>query len=275
MTTRLEQASNIGGVHAFAHILVGIDGSGEALEAARQAARFAGSDGRLTLLAAWDLAPPLAQPWGAEHTTLEAERPHTHAESALRDATAHLALHQHVETETTCGSAWRALIAAAQVEGHDLIAVGSHGDGRAIGILAGSTTTELVHKAPCSVLVARRAGDDFPRKIVVGIDGSKASGDAFVVASRLSAQFGAELWPVVARGGRPPEKRLVALITERYEVLPDSPVSALIAAAADADLIVVGSRGLHGLKALGSVSERVAHEARCSTLIVRAEHSRP
>jgi len=35
---------------------------------------------------------------------------------------------------------------------------------------------------------------------------------------------------------------------------------------------VVGSRGLHGLQALGSVSERVAHEARCSTLIVREPH---
>ena len=34
-------------------------------------------------------------------------------------------------------------------------------------------------------------------------------------------------------------------------------------------LVVVGSRGLHGLAALGSVSERVAHSAACSTLVVR------
>jgi nucleotide-binding universal stress UspA family protein len=31
----------------------------------------------------------------------------------------------------------------------------------------------------------------------------------------------------------------------------------------------VGSRGLHGLRALGSVSERVAHDASCSVLVVR------
>jgi nucleotide-binding universal stress UspA family protein len=43
----------------------------------------------------------------------------------------------------------------------------------------------------------------------------------------------------------------------------------LTAASHDADLLVLGSRGLHGLKALGSVSERVAHRAECSTLIVR------
>ena len=42
-----------------------------------------------------------------------------------------------------------------------------------------------------------------------------------------------------------------------------------MAAAADGDLLVVGSRRLHGMKALGSVSERVAHRAPCSTLIVR------
>jgi nucleotide-binding universal stress UspA family protein len=39
---------------------------------------------------------------------------------------------------------------------------------------------------------------------------------------------------------------------------------------ADADLLVVGSRGLDGFRALGSVSERVAHEASCSVLVVRA-----
>jgi len=44
---------------------------------------------------------------------------------------------------------------------------------------------------------------------------------------------------------------------------------ALVAAAAEADLVVVGSRGLHGLRALGSVSERVAHTASCSALVVR------
>jgi nucleotide-binding universal stress UspA family protein len=31
----------------------------------------------------------------------------------------------------------------------------------------------------------------------------------------------------------------------------------------------MGSRGLHGLRSLGSVSERVAHDAGCSVLVVR------
>jgi nucleotide-binding universal stress UspA family protein len=46
-------------------------------------------------------------------------------------------------------------------------------------------------------------------------------------------------------------------------------VNVLVSASESADLLVVGSRGLHGLKALGSVSERVAHQARSSVLVVR------
>jgi nucleotide-binding universal stress UspA family protein len=46
-------------------------------------------------------------------------------------------------------------------------------------------------------------------------------------------------------------------------------VKALVAAAREDDLIVVGSRGLHGPKALLSVSERVAHQAHCPVLVVR------
>ena len=46
-------------------------------------------------------------------------------------------------------------------------------------------------------------------------------------------------------------------------------VCALVGASGIVDLVVVGSRGVHGLKALGSVSERVAHQAECSVLVVR------
>ena len=103
-----------------------------------------------------------------------------------------------------------------------------------------------------------------------GVDGSTGSEVAYAVARHLAGRFTAELWPVVAHGGKGVDRQRVELIVDRrYEDLPDEPVKALVAAAADADLIVVGSRGLHGLKSLGSVSERVAHQARSSVLIVR------
>jgi nucleotide-binding universal stress UspA family protein len=39
-------------------------------------------------------------------------------------------------------------------------------------------------------------------------------------------------------------------------------------------LVAVGSRGLTGVRALGSVSERVAHQAPCSVLVARASGER-
>ena len=120
------------------------------------------------------------------------------------------------------------------------------------------------------MLVARPAGEDFPRRIVVGIDGSPQSAVAYATARRLAIRFGCDVWPVVAHGGDGVDRQRVAAIVDyHHEDLPDEPVTALVAASADADLLMVGSRGLHGVKALGSVSERVAHRARCSTLIVR------
>jgi nucleotide-binding universal stress UspA family protein len=129
--------------------------------------------------------------------------------------------------------------------------------------------TEIIHRAPCSVLVARKMSRPLPRTIVVGLDGSAESATAYRAASELAERTGAELWPVVAHGGKPVDRVAISALAARREELPDEPVKALVAAAADADLLVVGSRGLHGIKALGSVSERVAHQAQCSTLIVR------
>jgi nucleotide-binding universal stress UspA family protein len=54
------------------------------------------------------------------------------------------------------------------------------------------------------------------------------------------------------------------------EIVDDAPVDALVEAAAASDLLIVGNRGLHGLCTLGSISERVAHKALCSVLVVRA-----
>ena len=151
-----------------------------------------------------------------------------------------------------------------------LISIGSSGTGRLLGIVEGAVATELIHRAPSSVLVARQAKDGFPRRIVVGVDGSVESAAAYAVARYLAERFDAELHPLVAWGGKGANERLVAAITDgEHEDRHEAPARALTDAAERADLVVVGSRGLHGLRALGSVSERVAHDASCSTLVVR------
>jgi nucleotide-binding universal stress UspA family protein len=265
----IESPDNAGSdVTIFRRVLVGVDGSPAGREAARQGATLADPDGTLKLLAAWILPAPTAVD---AYSPYPIEEPYRHAaEEALRHAV-DAAAPRDATTALESGSARDALLDAAAAEGSTLVVVGSHGQSRVRGILLGSTATELVHRAPCSVLVARRAGADFPSHITVGLDGSRRSAAAYAVARSLGDRFGAEVWPVAAHGGKSVDKRLLAAIVDEWEDLQDDPVIALTAAAADGDLLVVGSRGLHGWKALGSVSEQVAHAAHCSVLVVRTE----
>jgi nucleotide-binding universal stress UspA family protein len=256
---------------AFSRVLVGIDGSPESVEAARQAARLTEDQGELTLLAAYDIASALFGGTGvAVPAYLDEEFQRTSAEDVVRAAKEEIADVFSPATKIVRGTSWAELLREAEGAEDTLIAVGSHGTGRALGIVIGSTATEIVHKAPCSVLVARKAESTWPNKIVVGIDGSPESAAAYATATSLAERFAAKLWPVVAHGGKGVDRdRVAAIVDHHHEGLEDAPVPALLAASADADLLVIGSRGLHGFKALGSVSERVAHQAHCSVLVVR------
>jgi nucleotide-binding universal stress UspA family protein len=263
-TTKAQQRS------VFSRVLVGIDGSEQSREAARQAATLV--DGELTLLAAYDVAPAIVAGTGThvpdyfdEHLQRAA------ATGALGRAYEDVAIASPTR-KIVRGHPAAALTSEAERELNTLLVVGSHGLGRLAGFVLGSTATEVIHKAPCSVLVARRGSgsEKFPNKVVVGVDGSPESAAAYAVARRLSERFNAGLRPVVAHGGKTVDRAPIDAIVDGWrEDLSDAPVPALVAAAADADLLVVGSGGLHGLKALGSVSERVAHRAQSSVLIVR------
>lgn len=260
------------GLHVFSRVLVGIDGSRQALEAANQAATLEDVDGQLTLLSAWDVAP--AAVLGGTGSDIpyyyDEELQRATAENALAAAKDYVAPSAAPIGKLVRGSPVAELLREIERSEGTLVAVGSSGTGRLLGIVEGEVATEIVHRAPCSVLVARRAEGEFPRRLVVGIDGSTESAAAYAAARYLSERFGAELRALVAWGGKGVNERLAAVITEReHEDSGDHPVQALLTAAHSADLVVVGSRGLHGVRALGSVSERVAHGAACSTLIVR------
>jgi len=254
----------------FGRVLVGVDGSEAGLEAARQAARLA--EGPLTLVSVVGTLPPAAAgPIGVGPVLYAEEDRSDEAEAALAEALQEVEdLHAAAGTVAR-GVPWDELLNGAEAAGATLVAVGSHGTGRRAGIVFGSTATAVIHKAKCSVLVARGTQPkEFPQRIVVGVDGSSESELALEVARYVAARHGASVWPLAAHGGDGIDRERVAeLLRDRYEHAPDDPVHALVAASAGSDLLVVGSRGLHGLKALGSVSERVAHRARCSVLVVR------
>ncbi len=243
----------------FERIVCGVDGSKESLEAVRQADVLVSQDGRLVLVSAVDLTDAIH--FQIAPTALHAAR-RALEQAAELDRQAHDALERArgevtrtAETVTleAAGGPARCLVETASSEQATVIAVGTHGLGRMRGIALGSVATRVLQRAPCSVHVARRPAENAwtPRRILVGVDGSPHADAALTAANELGA-------------------RLAATV-ETLTVEHRRPAHALVQAAEDVDLLVVGSRGVHGAHLLGSVPERVAHEARCSVLVVRGE----
>ena len=176
----------------------------------------------------------------------------------------------------------------AEASKHDLLVVGSHGGSRLGGIMLGSTASQLAHRAECPLLVARRTADadHFPQTILLATDGSPGSWAAARIATGLAQAERSELRLVYVPDGMHPERYREVLkqltVIEKATGSPppvvDNPghVAERIGEAtraAQSSLIVIGRRGVSGLKALGSVSERVVHRAPSSVLLVPSEES--
>ncbi|MEO7429947.1 MAG: universal stress protein [Acidimicrobiales bacterium] len=140
------------------------------------------------------------------------------------------------------------------------------------------------------------------KRIVVGTDGSKTANAALKTAAELSAQCGADLHIVsgyhaksslrVSGAGSGVEPWMVSSTDQVEGILRDAaeiarrqriavtthhesgdPAKALVAIVkqVDADLVVVGNRGMRGVKRLllGSVPNDVAHNSPCHVLILK------
>jgi nucleotide-binding universal stress UspA family protein len=265
MTTRTQ-------TEVFASIVCGIDGSAESIEAARQAGRLAAPEADVTLVGLVNEAAAVSIGWPAVPIAGAARVSREAIEAGIGTARAQLPGHVAVHHAIVTGPPAPLSVVEARAREATVVAVGSHGHSRAAGIVLGSVATALLHEAPCSVLLSRQAGDGFPGSIVVAIDGSPHSRRAAAVAAALAKRTGAELSGLVAMGGGEVDFVGVRSVVDDSGGFPlrddeRDPVDAL--ARADAGLLVVGSRGLRGVRALGSVSERAAHQARCSVLVVR------
>ena len=248
----------------FDRILCGVDGTPASLVAVRQALRLQGEHGSVLLLAVANLAQAAHAGMAATHA---AELMRHEAEAALAEAQA---IAPSASVKLLDGDPVAVMLNQAETERTKLIAVGSHGRRRAAGLLLGTVAARMLRDAPCSVLVARAARDAeaWPRTVVAGVDGSLDSAAAFTVARSLATRFGGSV-RAVASAKDQLDREAARAIAPEFEEHGAPAVDVLVAAAEPADLVVVGSRGLHGLKALGSVSERVAHQARSSVLVVR------
>ena len=250
---------------SFNTIVVGVDGSEESLAALTQARRLLAPDGRLVAAVVGE--ERLAFQAGFDAPRLSTEI-HEATRAALEEARVLVADVPGAEVRLAHGRPGACLLEVAKETGADLLAVGSHEHSRVAGILLGSVATEVLHEARPSVLLARLPGGTFGT-VVAGVDGSKQSLTALGVARAQAEAQDAQIRAIAAEGGKPLDRDGLVQ-AQGLEWDSGDPVTALVAASETADLLVVGSRGLHGLGSLGSVSERVAHRAYCSVLVVRS-----
>jgi nucleotide-binding universal stress UspA family protein len=205
-----------------------------------------------------------------------------------------------VEPTVVYGHPAQKLVEASGSDG--LLTIGSRGRGGVKGALLGSVSQNCAQYARSSVCVVRGRPltDDRPGRIVVGIDGSQASLTALRFAADAAALRGSVLHAVhtwiapyqATSVWSPPllaidQTRDAAVATLRdslsaalgdghhlrieHSVIEGPAGPTLVEAADDADLLVVGSRGRGGWKALllGSVSMHCVVNAPGPVVIAR------
>jgi nucleotide-binding universal stress UspA family protein len=254
----------------FPSILCGVEGDGASAVATQQAITLA-PGGILNFVA---VAPT--------------RRVRRHTEDELRESleeAARLALEAGISvTSNLVGDAHAIDVLLPESEHHDLLVIGIHDHSRRAGIVLDSTASRAAHETHGLLLIAREPpGESFPKQILLALDGSAGSSAPAKTAAEIAAAFGSKL-DVVHVGERTSLERrrmLEAQISEIAEAVGRRPElievgghpSRAIVETAHAkrpSLLVCGRRGLHGIRALGSVSERVVHRAPCSVMLVPA-----
>ncbi len=267
--TRLAPERDSSRVGIFDRVLVGVDGTEAGFEACRQAARLAERRATIEVVAVVHLADAIRTGMSASRMTDELR---DDAERALAEAAGIVG--DRAVKRFANGFVTDALLREVEATHATVLAIGSHGHRRTPEILIGGVAGELLHRSQCALLVARTpaAGAPFPRSIVVGIDGSPEAERALAAGEQMAERFDLPIRAVIARRGHGVRLARALSCAPFADVVDAHPVEALVDAAHNAGLLVVGSRGQRGFHALGSVSERVAHRAACSVLVVRPGH---
>jgi nucleotide-binding universal stress UspA family protein len=285
-------------------IVVGVDGSAPSTAAVRWAARRAAM--RNTELTIVHAAQPevsgsslvvLPRPTPAEVLRAQEKEAQGLVGDAAKTANdAHGGLQIH--TKAIIAEPVPALLELSK--GAQIIVVGRQGRSALSGVVLGSVSTAMVHRASCPVAVihdespAEAAPPNAP--VVVGIDGSPASELATAIAFDEASWRGVEVVALHASCNSDPfgihklewgiaEPKVHEVLAERLAgwqerypdvrvrrmVVFDRPAHHLIEQAKTAQLVVVGTRGhgeITGLL-LGSVSSAVVQATRTPVIIAR------
>lgn len=278
--------------------IVGVDGSPDGCIALGWAVEMANEvGGAVTPLTAWRLPLPVAL--GARHRVLEVDRLGHEAEAATLAASSADSIDDPggVVMEPRVVEGHPASVLLAESNAESCVVVGRRGVSDLKHRLLGSVSQYLATHADGPVVVVPASWVATPcRRIVVGFDGSDhaaaalrwaldvAPSDAEVIAliaidlvPWLRPELVEERYGDILEEAR---ERLVAAVddvdgdgrAERRVVLHGAR-QALAAAGADADLIVVGPRGIGGVARtiLGSVSTWLLHDAPCPVAVVPSQ----
>lgn len=249
----------------------------------------------LTAVRAWDI--PAYGPYYSVGSALRSTSPDFHlselqiARDALAQAVQRVPGSADVQATAvaTRGRPPEVLVAAAKQA--ELLVLGTRGVGALSRVVhLGSVASSVLHHAhgPVAVIPDRsHETPGSPPRVVVGVDGSPASLRALTWAVSQARLSGATLVPLSVAGNRDDEAEAVSLraAAEAAGAGADRPVPVeprvrhgnvsheLLAAAADADLLVIGSRGRGGFASLllGSTSSQVAGHSTRPVVVVRPE----
>lgn len=196
------------------------------------------------------------------------------------------------------------IVDAAKTLGADLIVMGTRGLTGVKHVLLGSVAERTVRTAPCPVLTVKPGAAPTSRfaRVLVPVDFSKDGEDALAVAIEVAKEHDGEIhllhayelpasvtmaygiaipqsiWEGVQEAGaaRLAEaaarvKKAGVRVSSHLVTAPAADAIADAVATHHADLVVMGTRGLTGLKhvLLGSVAERTIRLAPCPVLTVK------
>ena len=289
------------GVQRFGTLVVGTDASPESTDAIEWARAVAGPGDRIVLLHAWQL--PIVSGYDMV-VTVDPHEIEQCAKDALAEQVERLA-DPRIVPVVQQGHPGRALIAEADERDAAMIVVGHRGNSR-VSMMLGSTTNYVLHHTRRPVVVVRGEHVDPPRRVVVGVDAHDLDdggvenesvralrfayglpgvervrvvhawflpalaigmyADVSVDLGSMDAAAQAVIDRVVQSAGPAPEG--VEVVAEPIRGTPEF---GLIEESADADLVVVGSRGRGGFKGLvlGSTSAAVAAHSHAPVVVVR------
>jgi hypothetical protein len=287
----------------FKKILIGSDGSGDALHAAHLAALIArASHSEIIVVNSFNMAAALAfltpDAMACSETIIDSGK--EGQKETLKGTSDFLAVEGvSCRTRAEIGHPVEVTLRVAAEEKADLIVLGNRGLHGFEEALLGSVSEGVVLHAHCPVLISRGKALQI-RQILVAVDGSELSYKALQAAGEIAKPLKSKIVVLnVLDSAKPfpgfePDDILTAdyalrvrnRVLERmdeelketgieYRLCQETghpaEVIATFAAANDADLIVVGSHGLGVFQRalLGSVSDAVLHHTERPILIVR------